>query len=384
MRPPDIVEVPVEGNQPPLYYLAGALVLRAAGLGDSSFPVPPRNARSNKAGGSEAAVFDHWDAGYPWSELERAVRILRLAFLPLGALVVASSFLAAANLYPGSRTAPVLAAGFAATVPQYTFVMASVTNDVLANALAAVALLVAVTTVTRGHAGRRRVLSLGLLIGLGLAAKMTLLFLVATTAAFWLVAGGTMKGRVVDTLLVVGVAALVASPVLVRYQLEYGDPFGLELNRLMFPERLHDPGAAYWAGTFVPALFYSFWGVFGHMNIHLGELYAFFAGLTLTAGFGLALRVRRGQVDGAQAGVAMVCGFTLLVLLAAIVQYNLNFPQPQGRYLFPAMPLFALIFASGASALLGERYRLAWTGVALLAAVNGALLAGVVRPAYAG
>jgi hypothetical protein len=171
--------------------------------------------------------------------------------------------------------------------------------------------------------------------------------------------------------------------VLIRYQVEYGDPFGLELNRLMFPQRLHHPGVAYWTGTFAPALFYSFWGVFGHMNLHLGKIYGFFGGVTLVAGLGLALRIQRGDVTTIQRRAAMVVGGALTVLLASIVQYNLNFPQPQGRYLFPAMLVLALLFASGASAVLGESHRLAWAGVGLLALTNAALLVGMVMPAYA-
>lgn len=382
MRPPEIVEVPVEGNQPPLYYLAGALVLRAAGRGDQTPAVPPGNPRSNKKGGTEVTVYDHRDARYAWGELEGSVRTLRLAFLPLGGLVVLLTYLAAVRTYPGSRSVPVLAAGFAATVPQFTFVMASVSNDVLANAVAAAAFVIALTMVTRGRASRRDVAFLGALIGLGLATKMTLLFLFTTAAAIWLTAA-TVRRRTLDTLIFLVVVGIVASPVLIRYQLEYGEPFGLELNRLMFPQRLHDPGVAYWAGTFLPALFYSFWGVFGHMNVHLGELYGLFAGLTLAGALGLALRMRRGDVSTLQRRAAIVIISALIVLLASIVQYNLNFPQPQGRYLFPAMLVLALLFASGASALLGERYRLAWAGVGLMAITNAAVLVGIVMPAYA-
>jgi hypothetical protein len=176
-------------------------------------------------------------------------------------------------------------------------------------------------------------------------------------------------------------AALVSGPLLLHFHLTYGDPFGLELNRQMFPQRLHDPDARYFLATFAPVLFFSFWGVFGHMNIHLGELYYLFLLLCAACGTGCVLRWRRGM-SAAQRRVMLLCAVTLATLMASIVRYNLMFPQPQGRYAFPGLVVLALLFAEGASELTGGRRVWAISLVALLAVVNLGLLFFVVLPAY--
>lgn len=385
LEPSGGVEVPVEGNQPPLYYLLAAMALRATGMGDLTVGIPPRNPASTREGGTEAAVYRHDEPGYPWVDVERATRTLRLLFLPVGALVVVGAYGGARLVRPEDRSIALLAGGFAATEPQFTFIMGSVTNDVLANGIAAAALLLMIRMIARGRAGRGEVIVLGVLAGLGLLAKMTLLFLIpAALFAFWLAqrARGRAGWRTLaDGALFLAAAALVASPAFMRY-LPTGDPFGLELNRRLFAERLHEPGLAYFIHTFAPALFFSLWGVFGHMNIHLGEAYWLFIGLTLATTLGLALRAWRGRVGEVERRAGALVAVALAVLLASIVTYNLSLAQPQGRYALPALLPLALLFATGLGELLGRRRRAAASVVAGLAAVNGAILLFVVVPAY--
>jgi 4-amino-4-deoxy-L-arabinose transferase-like glycosyltransferase len=381
MRPPEVAEVPVEGNQPPLYYRLGAIALRLTGHGTLRVEVPPRNPRSNKVGGAEPAVYEHVATSYPWERIGRATRVLRLVFLPAGALVVLSAYGAARLLRPQDAAAPLLAAGFVASVPQFSFIMGAVTNDSLANGLAAVALFGLVAAVAGGRAGPGLLAILGALVGLGVTVKMTLAFLVPVgLVAAWLAAAPRRKVLGLAAFLVAALA--VAAPLLLEYQRNYGDPFGLELNRQMFPQRLHRPGAGYFAGTFLPVLFFSFWGVFGHMNVHLGELYYLFLLVTAACAVGCVLRWRRG-VTASQVRVLALCGVTLLALVASIVRYNLIFPQPQGRYAFPGLVVLALLFAEGASELIGARRVWALALVALLALVNLSLLFLRVLPAYA-
>jgi MFS family permease len=382
MQPPYVVEVPVEGNQPPLYYVLAALMLHMGGMGDLVVDVPPRNPHSTKQGGLEASLYERRSSDYPWPKIDRAMRILRFGFLPLSAIVVACAYAIAALACPADRAVPLLAAGFAGTLPQFSFIMASVTNDTLANAVAALALLVMVSIIARRRARRAEVLALGALLGVAFATKMTLVALVpGALVAVWL-AGAGVRPALASSALCIGVACLVMAPLVVESRLFQGDLFGLTLLQQMFPQRVHDPGLDYVTGTMAPALFYSFWGVFGHMNVHLGRIYLLFAALAACAGFGLGLRLWRGGLDAGARRLLVLAGVVLAAVGAGIVRFNLSFAQPQGRYVFPALTILSLLFALGVSRLVGGSRGAGLVTVALLAALNAAILAGVVAPAY--
>jgi hypothetical protein len=170
MRPPETVEVPVEGNQPPLYYHLAAWMLDAAGLEGFRVETPPLNPRSNKRGGTEPAVYAHEDPTYPWETVERATRLLRLGYLPVGAVAVLCAYFAGRTVRPEDPAVALLAGGFAASVPQFTFVMGSVSNDVLANGLAALSLVLLLDLVTTGR-GIAGVAVLGAVVGLGMTRR---------------------------------------------------------------------------------------------------------------------------------------------------------------------------------------------------------------------
>ena len=71
--------------------------------------------------------------------------------------------------------------------------------------------------------------------------------------------------------------------------------------------------------------------------------------------------------------------------LAIVVHINRTFHQPQGRYLFPALPAIGLLWGLGMSHLIGQRPRtmaLSWTIAGLLACLNVIAVVGYVVPAY--
>jgi hypothetical protein len=131
----------------------------------------------------------------------------------------------------------------------------------------------------------------------------------------------------------------------------------------------------------VPAVFFSFWGVFGHMNIHLGSGYIVFVLITAAAVVGLVIRFSRDELGPLTWRFLAFACVTLTAVVAGIVRYNLMFPQPQGRYAFPILTILAALFAEGASAVVKCR-RGAVAVVITLAAMNAVVLICVVLPAY--
>jgi hypothetical protein len=95
----------------------------------------------------------------------------------------------------------------------------------------------------------------------------------------------------------------------------------------------------------------SFVGNFGWMNVGLpGWMYALYVALWLVAAFGLVWEWRRGLLD-VRAVVTLV--LTFVSMYAVVVYMNLTFRQPQGRYLFPALPAVAGLAGLGLASLPG-------------------------------
>jgi hypothetical protein len=159
--------------------------------------------------------------------------------------------------------------------------------------------------------------------------------------------------------------------------------------------------------------FDSFWGVFGWMGVWMdGRLYTALLAFSLAAAVGCgALVVRKCRVSGVGVSGAEVSGvgvsgggtsgvkisstshpagrfrvwsLALLALAALLtlgiyVSYNAIFVQPQGRYLFPALPALALAVALGWEEVVSRPRAARWASWVVLATAGLAALIGVLR-----
>ncbi|MDE0311710.1 MAG: glycosyltransferase family 39 protein [Caldilineaceae bacterium] len=323
---------------------------------------------------------------------------LRLFSVVLGGGVVLLIFLCARAAVPGSPPIALGVAAFAAFLPMHVALMASVNNDALAELLIA-GTVVALLRWQRLEAGSgvdrggRHLLAAGILIGLGFLTKATVYTLlpVALVVVFaqsvWPgSAGRTPAGELALRLaLVVGPALLLGLPWWIRNSLLYGnlDILGLSWHDAVVTGQptaaawiAENGWGAYWerAWTFTSK---SFWGVFGWLGVFMdARVYTFLFILTALAAVGIFFRFRAGATSNEWQWARFLSspGMTLLLLwlatLAAYGWYNLGFIQHQGRYLFPALSAWSLLFAMGWWAVLERRASLAAGGVLL--AVAGA------------
>jgi hypothetical protein len=129
----------------------------------------------------------------------------------------------------------------------------------------------------------------------------------------------------------------------------------------------------YWVTRFPREVFKTFVGYFGHATVKLPRL-AYVAWLAFFAVAAAGL-VRQGAMSKRLALILLTAIAGALVIL---VRINLQFDQPQGRYLFPALPAIALMIAIGL-----ESWRVpARPAAVTLAVVNVLILVFVVMPAY--
>jgi 4-amino-4-deoxy-L-arabinose transferase-like glycosyltransferase len=374
-----------EAWQPPLYYLLAAQVYRA---------VPAES---------------------PYARIH-ALRIFDIA---LGALTLIVAYLVAREVFtpsasarpsvspsstpPLSRSPPLplppstaLAVPTAmAGVPMFTAMSAAITNDALANLLAALLTLVLVGLVDR-PATTRSALLLGALLGLALLTKLSLIVFVPLGLASLVVGAWrcrqSMRHAAICALVALAVMFVLLVPWLVRQGLTYGwdDLLASKRHEAVVVGQPRFPGLSWdyvrhWTTTF----FHSFWAQFGWMGIPATDrLYWAWGAATLAACVGLLVRMVRFAesrasircVDPRPALLAAIC----VGILAVIVYYNLTFEQAQGRYLFPALPSICTLLVLGWSAPFPIRHRASGVILAALAlvALNAYTLTRVLVPAF--
>jgi len=328
-----------ERQQPPLYYLLGAIVAKLSG-GD--------------------------------------VRVIRLLSVGLGVLTILTVYLVARRLFPRRPALAVGAAALVAMLPEAQYLAGAVNDDNLAWLAGAVLVLVGVVVVQSGTLTTRLALAAGLAIALAVLAKETVWVFAALLLVLVVVRFG--RGlRVIHGLLLVGPAVALAGWWFVRNAVEFGSPLP-PLHPITSQRQVFDSLAqvrGYLAATAVSIV-----GMYGNG--------AHFVAISILGARPLPSAVAGGAeaLIAVAAAVAVarswprwdlprrrVAVLLLVVLAVALVQSVLNSAtfdlQPQARYLLVAVAAAAPIIA----------WTLAWRRKGQLTAARGAALAVLVAAA---
>ncbi len=313
--------------------------------------------------------------------------LLRLLSALLGLGTVCVSFFLARRLFPGELWLPEMSAGFVATIPQFNFLHAYVTNDALAIFGSSLGLLGLVSVALSNTTDlRRNWLWAGCGVAIAVAAKMTTWYLLPL--AFLLaIAQLQSKPRaplknVTDFLLFTATAAA-----------------GLLLSRLLWPDLfqrlLNSPQSGGINQDFltiahlriiIPMAHTSFWGMFGWVNMPLPSPLLWILDAILLIGLAGALlwllRRRQKLSKNQWIGVLLLWG-SIGSVLAAFWYFNLTAFQPQGRFLFTALPAIGMLVGLGWLHWAGRFRGWVTLGVVLvMASVNLTGLATVIFPNF--
>ncbi len=376
-----------EGTQPPLYYfLVGRLT---AAIDQSDFaslnrPNPHANMGNPLYPGNKNRML-YSAQRPPWRGVYLAMLVGRWVSLTLGVLTVYLIYRTARLVWPADRALPLLASFLAASIPQFAFISAAVSNDsmVIVTSTAAIYWLARLAA----RAGERPIAlwewaGAGLLAGLAALSKLPGLG-VSVLAAALLVATAWPRR---DWRLFVSGAIALAAPALAiagwwywRNHVLYGE--WLAVERLLTIGGLRET-AQTWRGLWgeLRGLRYSFWALFGWFSILLpGWIYRVLDGISALALIGLVWelfeigRRRGGQVLRAAEWRVSFLLLTWAVMLVGLMLYWTTFAiSTQGRLLFPALGAFSILLAMGLNRVLRplpERVR--WT-------LMGALPIGLV------
>ncbi|MHB1455474.1 MAG: glycosyltransferase family 39 protein [Armatimonadota bacterium] len=315
-----------EFHQPPLYYVLGTpfyLVGKTAGLHD----------------------------------LDSMARLLSIL---LGAVSIYLIYLSLQMVFNDFRIS-LACTGFAAFLPTHVMLSSSVSNDILTELVYSAAFLLFIIQIKENLTWRRTILT-GLLLGAGILTKTTCLILFPLYGILILLLliqkRDSFKVCLMHFAVASGIGLLIGGGWLVRNTMLYGDPFGLKLFQTAFehtakPEFFLNQGLSMFQyfEMVIAWTFASFWGVFGHMKIFMPSwIYILLGVLSIPfAVISLIYWIKMMKSDANQKLVFALAISLLVIVMLSFVRFNLSFFQAQGRYLYPALIPFTILFCLGIS-----------------------------------
>jgi hypothetical protein len=386
-------DVPGEGMQPPLYYLALAPLVAATGLADERLLgelrqislVSYKLADPSSLRGDSRIQLLFWVRGQRFAVAPElaGLREVRWGTLAFGLLAVALSY-SAVRRVSGCRPLALLSAALVGLTPQFLFVSGYVNNDAAAAAVGAAAFYTLSVALERGAPTHRHYAWLALVGAVGVATKLSCLPMLGVSAlALFAFDPRPLPRRLRDASIGSGVFLALAAPLFAVNLARSGDPFAMSAvwasaARLPMSERLSDLGA-YLTRIYPYRTFESYWALFGWMSLRAPRpVYLAFFALSWTGLLGFLLSGPRGlgRVDAAaqtatRAGVSggpglarlrLYLAAVVLATLAAHLWVNLWTNACQGRHLFGAAPQIACLLALGIGRLVsGHPFRLGWS-----------------------
>jgi len=384
-----------EGSQPPLYYLAGALLISGIDTDDVDALLwvnPHANMGIPLKPGNKNIYIHTAREAFPYRGAVLAVHLLRLFSALLGAGTILGIWATMRLALPDRPWLAWGAAALTAFMPQFLFITAAVNNDNLVMCLSTWTVYLLVRLWVQPPTWRTGV-ALGALLGAASLAKLSGLGLWPLAAlALGLVAwrDGAWRRAAVVGLPALAIALLGGGWWYARNWSLYGDPTGLNAMLDVFGRR-----AVTLASLIGEAegLRISYWAIFGWFNILSAPiLYRLLDVLTLVAIAG-ALWWLWGMARRAPETVSAYWGLLsvtwVVVILAALARWTRMTSGTQGRLLFPAIGAISGLFVVGLSAWWPRTRQ--WEGDRLVALALGggfslwALLSPFlsIAPAYA-
>lgn len=279
----------------------------------------------------------------------------------------------------GNSATGLLAGSLVAFLPEFSFRGMNVSDDALATMCSGAATYLMVR-ITREFDWKHGLLATFAIAG-GILSKVITLFLPAPFALTLACDKAGWRSKFVRICVLGSLIMFMTGPWLVRNQHLYGDPLahGVMYSALSADVRVK----AFWSPYFVanvPVLAASFVGLLGWMNLVLPKwVYAVYFLLLGFGGWSALRGLLKGLIDRELSLLLLsIIALNLIVLFVL----NVDFDQPQGRYMFPALPAIAVLLAMGVESLPFWSNTLTRLTVAGWATANLIILVWVVIPAY--
>ena len=267
-----------EGSQPPLYYLAAAVITAPIDTSDLDLirrQNPHADIGTIRPDGNVNMIVHHAALeAFPWHRTTLAVHVARFFSVLLGLGTVLVTYRLGRELFPRRPEVALGAAALNACLPMFLFISGSVNNDNLSNLLGNLLLLLIVLLLKAERPPRLRFYALiGVVAGASLLAKLSLGLLIPLVALALLITSlrwRDWRPLVIGGLISGALTIAIAGWWYLRNAQLYGDPTGLNTFLEIVGRRTIPANAAQlWAerDSFTRA----FWGFFGGVNVPLPD-----------------------------------------------------------------------------------------------------------------
>ncbi len=447
-RPGEATHYRQEGSQPPLYYALGAAL--TAGIDSGDFEaLLVRNPHARIGVGMTADnqnMYIHSEAqAWPWRGAVLAIHLVRLLSVAMGAATVWGVYRLGQALWPQRPGVTLGAMALTAFNPMFIYVSASVNNDNAITLLSTWA-LVQLVRLLRDGCTWRRLLGLGLTVGLAPSAKVSGLALLPVAAAALLAAAardelaawwpdrrsrrlrlsrGALLAAARQFGVVLAMALLLSGWWYARNVALYGELTGVQTMLAVFGRR-KDVFALGAALAEFRGFLLSYWGLLGTVNVVVRPVWALWAlqGVLAAGWLGLGYLAATGRwrddagptpeqpaaarryaargyaargyaarghaARGHAALSVLLLALWIVALHLSLLRWTLLTRASQGRLVFPAIAAISLLTARGLAAwpTPGRGARIRWPQpLAVVSALLAALAISVpwatLRPAYA-
>jgi hypothetical protein len=392
-----------EGSQPPLYYLAAALLTAPIDTSDMETirRINPHADIGTVRPDGNANMITHRTEleGFPWHGTVLAVHVARFFSVLLGLGTVLVTYGLARELFPTRVEVALGATALNAFLPMFLFISGSINNDNLSNLCGNLLLLLIVRLLKAQRAPSVRFYALvGVVAGAGLLAKLSIGALIPLVA----LALGVLALRLRDwrPLIIGGLVSGVLTIAIagwwyLRNAQLYGDPTGLNMFLDIVGRRAIPANAAQlWAErhSFTQA----FWGFFGGVNVPLPE--AVYLVFNVIGGIGIIGAVAFILYKLFQKSVQLNASRKILVWLphavtllwititmVSYLRWTAETWASQGRLVFVALSPILVWMALGLTWWLPKRARglLIGAGAAFFLLVAVLAPFTIIAPAYA-
>lgn len=373
--------VPEEGHQPPLYYMLCAALCRLT-QNDNEINITLKvQAPTGSLYYPHYPVFDHLSSSGFHTNSDRAgFYSLRILSMIIGLINLLFIF-KIVKLFFKDDTEILICIFMAASLPQFIFISSGINNDNLADMFSS--MMIYFLFVIISHPEKTRNFALGgIILGLGLLTKKTLLFFIP--AAFFIMLYHLFfmrrffekdniqlerypKKYFFNITIFFYCMLAICGWWYIRNLVLYSDILGNEMERRTLPHLISPKPlfSVYFLSEFWKDIYKSFIWKYGWFHFGAPKIvYIFFAAII----FGGFLGVIKHLVREHFRDVKVIFSMLLIILcLSGVVYYNLTFTQPQGRFLFPVLSLIVILIVKGLL-IISERIR-EKTGVKVLCKV---------------
>ncbi len=334
-----------EWYQPALGYVQGAWVYSLIDwLAPATLPeqIPPLNPQP----GESPNLFVHQPMR-PWTVWKgvEGLLILRITSSLLGVIPILAAY-RIGRLLLGDISLGLVAAGWVAFLPQFTFISGSVRSDTTANAVGALVCMLAVEMIFQ-KPRPARIAVLGGILGLGLLTKYTFLYLipVGCFAVLLSVKDGTLRQYASNLLtLLIPLFLIVAAYFLSFEEARAALAYTYNHELTLLP---HAFSWNYLKRIPEPLFIDLFFARFGWANVVISNFWArlsfglwcAFAIITFVG----TLSLYRDQATEGTFRALVLLWSAFILACAGALRYNLSVLQPQGRFLFPVLPAWAVL-----------------------------------------